>query len=989
MKKLLSVLCALCVVLSSASCAESEVGTLEPASPQVTGGPATTDIFTISDPSADTTTSALFTTSATSGSSDDNSIVSETTQGMSEITTLPPETTTEQQNTEVISEAFVPAYDPGMPDVWLDVQPREIYEDTKQITVSINCSVESEISGTVVIQRRTDSGWTEVASLIADCSGTITPESPFVFNIYPDEIESFEAGDEYRISTKANGKEYEVFFGVGAHIPPLKNEDIQVYMPNAFIIGETESFNIDYTYVGGAEHAEYGFGCYYTLEKRNDKGEWEEVPFSEDAAFIDLGYLISYDYPKNSTSVSLRDDFYAEPLTAGTYRVVKPIEGDVTLTCLFRLNESYPNYGPEPTEKDIKITIDQLLNGEAITAETPQIDLTFEYTGEDDFAEFTFGHEYRLEKFAADDGEWEQVPFSEIGWDDIGLIVGSENPKQHDTVYLDDKYYTEPVTDGMYRIVKEISGKEFYAEFTVGDPEFIPHSLDVGFTVKGADWFEVDNESKQLTLSYTYTTDNLHIYSDFRLQKRGKDGKWQEVPFAEGMGFDDYVIILDKDNPYAEETITLSDSMFKEPLETGTYRLLKDLCDCHTATAVFFIHKNGGMPYPAPDDIEMKVKPYKEGEEITPENDKVIVDFVYTGGDYYANYEMHDRFSLQRLENGEWVDMKPVKEDDDLASDNSTNPIGTDVPENCTTVTLSRLTSEEIKAGSYRLVMKLGSLYETAEFEVQEAETLYGIYDENGDITLTINEITDDGFVCSLPWPYPATYTVECNPDEYDNFCVGDNIEVSYSVIYERGKWDFLVIPTSVSMSDFELQEGVDYKPVIYLYPEEETEVSVNLDYNGELTVTYPEYNDGWNVTAMPDGTLYDKDGNQYNYLFWEGKSNTVYDFSKGFCIKREDSAEFLRWALTKLGLTPREYNEFIVFWLPFMLKNEYNVISFQYDCYTDNAVLSVTPEPDTVIRVFMAFYGSNVPVEIEEQELSAPEREGFTVVEWGGTITG
>ena len=35
-------------------------------------------------------------------------------------------------------------------------------------------------------------------------------------------------------------------------------------------------------------------------------------------------------------------------------------------------------------------------------------------------------------------------------------------------------------------------------------------------------------------------------------------------------------------------------------------------------------------------------------------------------------------------------------------------------------------------------------------------------------------------------------------------------------------------------------------KPVIYLYPEEETEVSVTLDYDGTLTATWPTYEDGW-----------------------------------------------------------------------------------------------------------------------------------------------
>ena len=60
----------------------------------------------------------------------------------------------------------------------------------------------------------------------------------------------------------------------------------------------------------------------------------------------------------------------------------------------------------------------------------------------------------------------------------------------------------------------------------------------------------------------------------------------------------------------------------------------------------------------------------------------------------------------------------------------------------------------------------------------------------------------------------------------------------------------------------------VTAKPVIYLYPEEETQVTVKLDYAGELTCTYPAYDDGWTVTAQPDGTLTDAAGQTYSYLF-------------------------------------------------------------------------------------------------------------------------
>jgi hypothetical protein len=176
-------------------------------------------------------------------------------------------------------------------------------------------------------------------------------------------------------------------------------------------------------------------------------------------------------------------------------------------------------------------------------------------------------------------------------------------------------------------------------------------------------------------------------------------------------------------------------------------------------------------------------------------------------------------------------------------------------------------------------------------------------------------------------------------------------------------------------------------KPVIYLYPEYPMDITVSLDYNGKLRSTYPKYDDGWSVTAYPDGTIVNHaDGGEYSYLFWDGDSSMRFDFSSGFVVERSESAEFLREKLAYMGLTPKEYNEFIVYWLPLMEKNRYNLVSFQGAAYTDNAALYITPEPDSVLRVFMAFKPLLYPVEIPPQELVPFERRGFTVVEWGGS---
>lgn len=175
-------------------------------------------------------------------------------------------------------------------------------------------------------------------------------------------------------------------------------------------------------------------------------------------------------------------------------------------------------------------------------------------------------------------------------------------------------------------------------------------------------------------------------------------------------------------------------------------------------------------------------------------------------------------------------------------------------------------------------------------------------------------------------------------------------------------------------------------KPVIYLYPEKETKVSVRLDYDGEFTFTYPEYSKGWNVTAFPDGKIInDTDSREYSYLFWEGVSKTDYDMSSGFVVKASDTEKFLQEKLEYMGLTPREYNEFIVYWVPILKENKYNLIAFQDKAYTESARLDIKPNPDSLLRVFMAYKPLEKPVLIKEQKLKPFERKCFTVVEWGG----
>ena len=78
------------------------------------------------------------------------------------------------------------------------------------------------------------------------------------------------------------------------------------------------------------------------------------------------------------------------------------------------------------------------------------------------------------------------------------------------------------------------------------------------------------------------------------------------------------------------------------------------------------------------------------------------------------------------------------------------------------------------------------------------------------------------------------------------------------------------------------------------------TDVTVELDYDGRLTYTYPQPEqmpDGtvsWAVTAHPDGDLTDASGRHYPSLFWEGESSTAFAQDTGFVVKAGDATGFL-----------------------------------------------------------------------------------------------
>jgi len=180
-------------------------------------------------------------------------------------------------------------------------------------------------------------------------------------------------------------------------------------------------------------------------------------------------------------------------------------------------------------------------------------------------------------------------------------------------------------------------------------------------------------------------------------------------------------------------------------------------------------------------------------------------------------------------------------------------------------------------------------------------------------------------------------------------------------------------------------------KPVIYLYPERPMQVNVRVNFSGDFYFAYPPYADGWDVMAHPSGEM-DTGGRKFRYLFWEGHLNAAHlpqDLSKGFVIGRDELVGFLERTLGNMGFSDSETGDFITYWAPRMMEHESVFMHFLIDReYELISTLDIRPVPDRVIRLFLFWKGitSDTDIKPTEQEIPPFTRQGFTVVEWGGS---
>lgn len=200
----------------------------------------------------------------------------------------------------------------------------------------------------------------------------------------------------------------------------------------------------------------------------------------------------------------------------------------------------------------------------------------------------------------------------------------------------------------------------------------------------------------------------------------------------------------------------------------------------------------------------------------------------------------------------------------------------------------------------------------------------------------------------------------------------------------------FLVNKCDDSNTSVNNYQYTEKKPVLYLYPKKnKTKVTITFANPDLLTTTYPKYKDKWVVTADKNGDLYDKKGNYYYALYWEETKHNQVDWTKGYYVTKDTAISFLEDKLKYIGLNEKERNEFIVYWLPVLERNEKSIVHFELtEERQEFNKITVSPKPDSMLRVSMHIKKvDKEPKNIEIQHMKHFNRKGFAVVEWGGVI--
>ena len=125
--------------------------------------------------------------------------------------------------------------------------------------------------------------------------------------------------------------------------------------------------------------------------------------------------------------------------------------------------------------------------------------------------------------------------------------------------------------------------------------------------------------------------------------------------------------------------------------------------------------------------------------------------------------------------------------------------------------------------------------------------------------------------------------------------------------------------------------------------------------------------------------------------MYYEDATIKAQPPTQGFVIKTSDLASSLRTYTTELGLNTKEQNEFLAYWVPRLTNLGAPYIFFSVFDQTQKEKVGhviVSPAPTTTIAFLAYFKPLAAPITVSPLQFPAvPDRLGFTMIEWGGTI--
>ncbi|MBI2665050.1 hypothetical protein HYX12_00320 [Candidatus Woesearchaeota archaeon] len=199
--------------------------------------------------------------------------------------------------------------------------------------------------------------------------------------------------------------------------------------------------------------------------------------------------------------------------------------------------------------------------------------------------------------------------------------------------------------------------------------------------------------------------------------------------------------------------------------------------------------------------------------------------------------------------------------------------------------------------------------------------------------------------------------------------------------------WISLAISLLILVLGFAVFQSTVYeikKPALYLYPISDSNISVELNINGKLTHSIPEYGTGWSIFVTREGRI----NHKYGYLFYEAELESLELSPQGWIVQYGELETWMDEILPQLGLNRQEQDNFKDYWLNNLPPTNYYEIRLLTDNFVNqNLGLKITPMPETIIRIHFYFKPQEKSSPLREPVLQLKSRKGFTAVEWGGIL--